>query len=125
MGKGLKIVGGSGGNGGAGNNVGGGVRDVEGEVLDIVKGRPDELWRWGARRGSDWRGRAESVGTGTWVVAGIEVRIENLKDSGGSIGDVLLVNVVKGQPGSDRDLGKGRGGDDSGLRSVERHLLNN
>ena len=126
MGEEFEVVGRSRGDGGTGDNIGGGVGDVEeGIVFDVVKGGPDELWRCRARRGSDGRGGAEGVGTGTWVVPGVEVRVENLKDSGGSVGDILLINVIKGRPGSDRDLGKGGGGDEGGLGSVERHLLNN
>ena len=59
------------------------------------------------------------------VIPGVEVRVENLKDGGGGIGDVLLINIVKGRPGSNRDLGKGGGGDDGGFGSVERHLILN
>ena len=47
-------------------------------------------------RGSDGRGGAESEGVRAGVIPGIEVRIENFKDSGGGVGDVLLVNVIKG-----------------------------
>ena len=120
----LKVVGGSGGDGGAGDDVGGGIGDVEErEVLNVVKGGPDKLWRWGARRGSDGGRGTEGVSTWARIVPGIEVRVENLKDGGGGVGDVLLVNVIKGRPGSNRDLGKGGGGDDGGLRSVERHLI--
>ena len=126
VGKKLEVVGGSGGNGGTGDDVGGGLGDIEERVvLDVVKGGPDELWRWGARRGSDGRGRAEGVGTRTWVIPGVEVQIENLKDCGSGVGDVLLINIIKGRPRSNGDLGEGRGGDDGGLGSVERHLLNN
>ena len=126
VGEEFEVIGWGGGDGGTGDDIGGRVGDVEERViLDVVKGGPDKLWRWGARRGSDWGGGAEGVGTRTWVVPGVEVRVENLKDGGGGVGDVLLVNVIKGRPRSDRDLGKGGGGDDSGLRSVERHLLNN
>jgi len=74
MGKEFEIVGGSGGDRGTGDDVGGGVGDVEKwVVLNIVKGRPDEFWQWGARWGSDRRGGAKGVGTGTWVVLGVEV----------------------------------------------------
>jgi len=76
-------------------------------------------------RGSNRRGGAISVGVWAGVVPGVEVQIENLKDGGGGISDVLLINVIKGQPGSDRDLGKGGGGDNGGLRSVKRHLILN
>ena len=74
VGEGFEVVGRSGGDRGTGNNVGGGVGDVrKREVLDSVKDGPDKLWRWGARRGSNRRGRAEGIGTGTWVVPGVEV----------------------------------------------------
>jgi len=42
MGEELKVVGRSRGDRGTGNDVGGGVRDIEeGKVLDVVKGGPD------------------------------------------------------------------------------------
>ena len=54
VGKEFEVVGRSGGDGGTSDNIGRGVGDVEeGEVLDIVKGGPDEFWRWEARRGSN------------------------------------------------------------------------
>ena len=67
----------------------------------------------------------EGIGTGTWVIPSVEVRVENLKDCSGGVSDILLIDIVKGRPGSNGDLEKGRGGDDGGLGSVERHLLNN
>ena len=126
VGKEFEVVGGSGGDGGTSDDVGGGVGDVEErEVLDVIKGRPDKLWRWGVRRGSDRRGGAEGKGVRAGVIPGVEVRVENLKDGSGGVGNVLLIDVIKGRPRSDGDLGKGGGGDNGGLRSVERHLLNN
>ena len=126
MGKDFETVGRGRRDRGSSDNIGRAVQDVEeGEVLDIIKGGPDELWWWGARRGSNRRGGTEGVGIGTWVIPSVEVWIENLKDGGGGISDVLLIDVIKGQPGHDRDLGKGRGGDDSGLRSIKRHLILN
>ena len=108
VGEDFKVVGGSGGDGGTGNDVHRGIWDVEeGIVLRVVKSGPDKFWRWGARRGSDGGRRTESVGTGAGIVPGVEVRVENLKDGGGGVSDVLLVDVIKGRPGSDRDLGKG------------------
>ena len=72
--KGFEAVGRSGGDGGTGDNVGGGVRDVEERVvLRVVKSGPDKFWRWGVRRGSDRRGGAEGVGAGTWVIPSVEV----------------------------------------------------
>jgi len=47
------------------------------------------------------------------------VRLEDFENSGGGVGDVLLIDVIEGQPGSDRDVGEGRGDDDSGLRRSE------
>ena len=45
VGKEFEVIGGSGGDGGAGDDIGGGVGDVEeGIVLDVVKDRPDKLW---------------------------------------------------------------------------------
>ena len=39
------------------------------------------------------------------------VRLEDFEDSGGSISDVLLIYVIEGRPGSDGDVGEGRGDD--------------
>ena len=50
------------------------------------------------------------------------VAVEDLEDSSGSIGEVLLIDVINGGPRSDGDLGEGGGGDDSGLGRSERHL---
>ena len=126
VGEEFEVIGGSGGDRGTGDNIGGGVRDVEErEIFNVVKGGPDECWRWGARGRSDGRGGAEGIGTGTWVVPSVEVRVEDFKDSGGGVGNVLLIYIIKGRPRSDRDLGKGGGGDDGGLRSVKRHLILN
>jgi len=43
------------------------------------------------------------------------VRLEDFKDGGGGISDVLLIYVIKGRPRSDGDMGEGGGGDDGGL----------
>ena len=46
VGKGFEAIGRSQRDGGTGDNIGRRVRDIEeGIVLDVVKGRPDELWR--------------------------------------------------------------------------------
>jgi len=50
------------------------------------------------------------------------VRLEDFKDSSGGIGDVLLIDVIEGRPGSNGDVGKGRGGNDSGLGGSEGHF---
>ena len=41
--------------------------------------------------------------------------MEDLKDGGGGVRNVLLVNVIKGGPGGDRDVGEGGGGNGGGL----------
>jgi len=43
------------------------------------------------------------------------VRLEDFKDGSGSVGDILLVYVIKGRPRGDGDVGEGRGGDNSGF----------
>jgi len=53
------------------------------------------------------------------------VGLKDFKDGGGGVGNVLLIYVIKGGPGGDRDVGKGGGGDDGGLRRVERHSILN
>jgi len=45
MGKNFKIIGRSRGDGGAGDNIGGGVWNIEEwEVLDVIESGPDKLW---------------------------------------------------------------------------------
>ena len=58
----------------------------------------------------------------TWVVPSVVRALEDLKDGGGSVCNVLLVDVIKGRPGGDRDMGEGGGGDDGGLGSSEGHF---
>jgi len=62
---------------------------------------------------------------GTWVVPSVVRALEDLKDGGGGICNVLLVDVIKGRPGGNGDVGKGRGGNGSGLGRVERHSILN
>jgi len=50
------------------------------------------------------------------------VRLEDFKDSGGGVGDVLLIYVIKGRPRGNRDVGEGGGGDDSRLGGSEGHF---
>ena len=74
VGKGFEVVGRGGRDRGAGDDIGRGIGDIEKrEVLDVVKGRPDELWQWGARRGSDGRGGMVGIGIWTGVIPGVEV----------------------------------------------------
>jgi len=58
----------------------------------------------------------------TWVVPSVVRTLKDLKDGSGGVRNVLLVDVIKGRPGGDRDVGEGRGGDDSGFRGSEGHF---
>ena len=124
VGKDVKTIVWGGGDGSTGDDVGRAVRDVEeGVVLWVVKDRPSELGGWGM--GDDG---LEDVGSDVeraWIVPSVVRTLEDLEDGSSSIHDVLLVDVVKGGPGSDRDMGEGRRGDDSGLRRSERHSIHN
>jgi len=122
VGESVKAVDGGGGDGGTSDNILWAVRDVEeGEVLDVVKSRPDKL------RGLRGNG-LEDVGGDvkrTWVVPSVVRALEDLKDGGSGVCNVLLIDVVKGGPRSDGDMGKGGGGNDGGLGRVERHSILN
>ena len=48
--------------------------------------------------------------------------LEDLKDGGSGVRNILLIDVIKGGPGGDGDVGEGRGGNDGGLRRSEQHL---
>jgi len=121
MGKGVKAVDGSGGDGGTGDNVSGAVRNVEeGVILQVVKDRPGELGGWGT-----WDNGLEDAGGDikrAWVVPGVVRALEDLKDGGSSVSNVLLIYVVKGGPGSNGNVGEGRGGDDGGLGGSKEHF---
>jgi len=107
-----------------GDNISRAVRDVEeGVVLRVVKDRPSEFGGWGI-----WDKGLEDMGgdvKGTWVVPGVVRALEDLKDGGGSVRNILLVDIIKGRPGGDRDVGKGRGDNNGGLGRVERHSILN
>jgi len=115
---------GSRGDGSTGDNISRAVRDIEeGVVLRVVKDRPGELGGWGT-----WDKGLEDAGSDverTWIVPGVVRALEDLKDSGGGIHNVLLVDAIKGGPGGDGDVEEGGGDDDGGLRRVERHLILN
>jgi len=116
VGEGVKAVDGSGGDGGTSDNIGRAVRDIEeGVVLWVVEDRPGELGGWGmwGKRSGCWG--SVSVKIGTWEIPSIVVRVEDFEDGGSSISDVLLVDIIKGRPGGDGDVGEGGGGDDGGL----------
>ena len=99
---------------GTSDDIGGAVWDVEeGVLFRVVKDGPSELWGWGTGGNGleDMGGDVKRA----WVVPSVVRALEDLKDGGGGIRNVLLVDIVKGGPGSDRDVGEGRRGDDSGL----------
>jgi len=105
-----------GGDRGAGNDISGAVRDIkEGVVFRVVKDRPSELGGWGMgdKRSGCWG--PVRVKIWTWEIPSVVVRLENFKDSGGSVSDVLLIYVIEGRPRSDGDVGEGGGGDNGGL----------
>jgi len=112
--KGIKAVDGSRGDGGTGDNVGRAVQDVEeGVIFRVVKDGPSELGGWGT--GDDGLEDAGGDIKRAWVVPSVVRALEDLKDGGGGIRNVLLVDVIKGGPGGDGDVGEGGRGDDGGL----------
>ena len=113
--------------GGTGDDIVGTSRDVEeGEVFNVVKSGPGRSGRWGIRELGRLRvdGLEDAGGDvkGTWVVPSVVRTLEDLKDGGGGVRNVLLVDVIKGGPGGDGDVREGGGGDDGGLRGGKRHL---
>ena len=124
VGKGVKAVDGSRGDGGTGDDVCRAVGDVEeGIIFQVVKDGPSELRGWGM--GNDGLEDMGSDIERTWVVPGVVRAVEDLKDGGSGVRNVLLVDVIKGGPGGDGDVGKGGGGDDGGLRRSEQHSILN
>jgi len=118
------------GNGSTGNDVSRAVGDVEErEVFNIVKSGPVDS---GRRRVLEFRrlrdnGLEDAGGNieRTWIVPSVVRALEDLKDGGSGVCNVLLVDVIKGGPGGDQDVGEGGGGDDGGLRRSERHSILN
>jgi len=97
-----------------GDDVGGAVRDVEeGVVLWVVKDRPSELGGWGM--GDDGLEDMGSDVKRAWIIPSVVRALEDLEDGGSGICNILLVNVIKGGPGGDGDVGEGRGGNNSGF----------
>ena len=120
VGEDVKTKDGSGGDRSTGDDIGGAVRVVEeGKVLDVVKGGPDRSGRWGILKLGGLRDNGlEDAGgdvEGAWIVPSIVRALEDLEDGGSGVRNALLVDVIKGRPGGDRDVGEGRGGDDGRL----------
>jgi len=116
-----------GGDGGTCDDVGGTVRDVEEwEVFDVAEGRPNRSGRWrvpklGGLQDDGLEDTSSDVKR-TWVIPSVVRALKNLKDGGSGVRNILLVDVIKGRPGGDGDVGESRGGDDGGLRGSERYL---
>jgi len=112
-----------GGDGGTSDDVCGAVGDVEERVvLWVVKDRPGEFGSWGT-----WNDRLEDAGGDVeraWVVPSVVRALEDFKDGCGGVCNVLLVDVIKGGPGGNGDVGEGGGDDDGGLRSEQHSILN-
>jgi len=116
VGEGVKAVDGSGGDGDTSDDISGAVRDVEeGVILRVVEDRPGKFGGWGMwdKRSGCWG--SVSVKIGTWEIPSIVVGLEDFKDGGGSVGDVLLVYIIKGRPRGDGDVGEGGGGNNGGF----------
>jgi len=121
VGKDVKTEDGGGRDGGTGDDIGGTVRNVEeGVVLWVVKDRPSEFGGW--RTGDDGLEDTGGDVEGAWIIPSVVRALEDLKDGGGGISNVLLIYVIEGGPGGNRDMGKGGGGDDGGLRGSKRYL---
>jgi len=106
------------GDGGTSDDICGAVGNVEGwVVLWVVKDRPGEFGGWGM--GGDGLEDTGSNVERTWVVPGVVRTLEDLKNGSGGVCNVLLVNVIKGRPGGNRDVREDGGGDDGGLRRSE------
>jgi len=111
---------GGGRDGGTGDDIVGAVRDVEeGEVFNVVLSGPNRSGRWGilelGRLGVDGLEDAGGDVEGAWVIPSVVRALKDLKDGSGGVRNVLLIDVVKGGPGSNGDMGEGGGDDDGGL----------
>jgi len=130
MGKDIKTDNWGRGNRSTGDDVSCPVGDVEErKVFNVVKSGPVDS---GRRRVLEF-GRLRDNGledTGsdierTWIVPSVVRALKDLKDGGSSVCNILLVDVIKGRPGGNRDVGEGGGGDDGRLRRSEQHSILN
>ena len=97
VGKDVKAVDGSGGDGGTGNDVYGAVRDIEdGVIFWVVEDGPGKLGGWGTGDKRSGRWGSVRVKIRTWEIPSVVVRLEDFKNGGSSVGNVLLVYVIKG-----------------------------
>jgi len=97
VGEDVKTEDGGGRDRGTGDDIGGTVWNVEkGVILEVVKDRPSELWGWGTgdKRSGHWG--SVCVKIRTWEIPSVVVGLENFKDGGGGVSDVLLIYIIKG-----------------------------
>ena len=97
MGKDVKTDNWGGGDRSTGDNVCGAVGDIEeGVIFRVVKDGPSKFRGWGTgdKRSGCWG--SVSVKIRTWEIPSIVVRLEDFKDGGGSVSNVLLVYIIKG-----------------------------
>ena len=110
---------------GASDDIVGAVRGVERKTFDVVKSGPDRSGGWGIpelgrlRSGVDRLEDTSGNIKGAWVVPSVVRTLKDLKDGGGGVRNVLLIDIIKGRPGGDQDMGEGGGGDNGGLRRSE------
>jgi len=97
VGKDVKTDNWGGGDRGAGDNIIGAVGDVEeGVILWVVEDRPGKFGGWGTgdKRSGCWG--SVHIKLRAWEVPSVVVRLEDFKDGSSSIGDILLIYVIKG-----------------------------
>jgi len=102
VGEDVKTIDWGGGDGGASDDIVGTVWDVERKTFDVVEGGPDRSRGWGIlklgglRSGVDRLEDTSGNVKGAWVVPSVVRTLKDLKDGGGGICNVLLVDVIKG-----------------------------
>ena len=113
------------GDGGASDDIVGAVGGVERKAFDVVKSGPDGSGGWGIPELGRLRSRVDRLEDtsgdvkGTRIVPSVVRALDDLEDCCGGVRNILLIDVIKGGPGGNGDVGEGGGGDDSGLRRSE------
>jgi len=129
VGEDVKTISWGGGDRGAGDNIVGAVGGMERKTFDVVESGPDRNRGWGILELGGLRSRVDRLEDmssdvkWTWVIPSIVRTLDDLKDGGGGVHNILLIDVIKGGPGGDGDVGEGGGDDDGGLGRVERHSI--
>ena len=105
VGEDVKTINWGGRDGGASDDIVRAVRGVERKTFDVVKSSPDGSGGWGIpelgrlRSGVDRLEDTSGDVKGTWVVPSVVRALEDLKDGGGGVHNVLLIDIIKGGPG--------------------------